>query len=250
MILDINKDLLEQIKQLHGSLRPLKSQMGKFQIQIAPFKEQFKKIWDIQVELQKTHDRLKANPEYNFIQAFHNIEYTQVQIEYQEELLNKYLPDLLIKFDLINLWVGADYALKTSTKENPEKIRHFLASLRAMVEYSINGILAPDDKVRQWDKYEILWKEHLKKQGHTENCNNVNIPKYIKIKYFCSKIEFVIYDDFAASEVSFINELYGNLSKLHSFEITLDDNDLKRIRIKVGTLLWLFLTIHNLNQTL
>ncbi len=228
MIFDKNKDFLEQIRQLHKSLRPLKkSQMEKIQIQIAPFKDQFI-FGRFKLNYKKHMTRLKANPEYNFIQAFHNIEYTQAEIEYQEELLNKYLLDLLIKFDLINLWVGADYALKTSTKENPEKIRHFLASLRAMLEYSINGLLAPDDKVRQWDNYKILWKEHLKKQGHTENCNNVNIPKYIKIKYFCSKIEFVIYDDFAASEVSFINELYGNLSKLHSFEITLDDNDLKK----------------------
>jgi len=165
-----------------------------------------------------------------------------------EQIIRNNITELLDKFEMKRLWQGANYACEVSREDNPDKVRHCLISLRTMIEHILEKLLAPDEIVREWDEFEILFIEYLKNRGikNDESAKSVKVSRKIRIKYISSRFSFSWLEEFAKREIKFIDQCYRKLCSVHSYEFELTDSQLRILKIKADVIIWFLLHLHNM----
>lgn len=201
-----------------------------------PINEVMMLIEPIQYNFQKSLDEIRNNPEFNFLRLVEKHNFSENEIIKGLQIVEDNLNPILDQLQVRHLWLGANFALYTSAEENPDRIRHFFISVRTLIEYFIDTLLAPDEKVRVWGKFDELLEIHLKKNNITSISK---ISRAIRIKYFCSKIQFGILEEFTEKEIKFVNELYKNVCMINSPKINLSREELDLLKLHTGTTIWL-----------
>jgi hypothetical protein len=165
-------------------------------------------------------------------------------ISEKEEILNNNLIPYLKKLELDFLWIGAEYALKS--KDNPDKLRHCLISLRTILEYLIDYKLAPKEELKDIEMFKKEFKDyHLGKK----RIEQVLIKREKKIEYFTSKIDFGVLDEFTKKDINYICDCYSVLCNIHKPNIVISENQVRVLKIKTGITIWLLVYIYDvINQ--
>lgn len=159
---------------------------------------------------------------------------TDEDINSKEEVLNENLIPFLEELGLENLWYGADHAL--SNKENPDRLRHCLISLRTILEYLIDDKLAPIDKLKDAKMFE---KEFRKYHKGKQELIHVRIKREHKIEYFTSQFEFGMLEEFTKNEIQYVCDCYSILCNVHQPKIGITENQVKSLKVKTGITIWL-----------
>jgi hypothetical protein len=219
-------------QKLHNNLNPYLDSINEL-----------RKIVDPMISIMRPFiqmkDAIMNDPEINYLVIDTLDELDITEIDSIESRINDNLTPLLTKYNLLNLWIGADFAMTTSIEVNPDKLRHFLISLRTIFEQSIDK-LAPEKSVR----CHKIWTDYVEELNEKGRNTPVKVPRELQIKYFCEKFQFRFFEDFAKEETTFINGLYSKLCKVHSPNIKFQDKDLRFIRLNAGLTIWLFLYIN------
>jgi hypothetical protein len=201
--------------------------------------EQFRSFAELLAPMQNNLivfiNKLKNDPEFNFLGIIDNDDITEDEIMKVLEIVDYHLDDLLEKLQLKTLWIGAKFALATPQNENPDNIRHFLISIRTIIEHLIDHLLAPDAKVKKWGKFKKIHDAFLSEYPKSDP---TRIPRSIRIKFFCDKIEFNQIEEFTEREIKFIIDLYKNVCKIHSPKIELDTKELELLKLHIGVTIW------------
>lgn len=96
-----------------------------------------------------------------------------------------------IDSDLLQLWDGANRAL---TSDNPDRVRHFSASVRELMTNVLHH-LSPDDKVKKWSSNPSFYKDgRLTREARLMYiCRDINIGPFQKFvqKDVAATIEFI-----------------------------------------------------------
>ena len=221
---------------IHKQLEEYNRLYPKFYKVINPIEKHFEMF----SRLERLNRKIQENPLVNFISTLTLNPDEREAIESIESNLNENLPQLLEKNNLLDLWNGANYALSASLENNPDKARHAIISLRALIEYILKSLLPPKEEIKNWEKYDELIVEYK-----IQNFEN-GIPRRIQLMYYCDKIDFGFINEFTINEIKHINDVFTNLSVIHKKELKLADNKLKYIKVKAGTVAWLLLMIHDL----
>lgn len=152
-----------------------------------------------------------------------------------ESILNENLIPYLEKLKIEHLWIGSGKVLEN--KSNPDRLRHCLISLRTLLEYLIDQKLAPKEKLKD----DPMFKKEFKNFSNDDNSKieNVRIPRFKKIKYIVSQIEFGTLEEFAEKDIDFICSCYSTLCDIHNPEIGLTENQVKSLKVKTGIMIWL-----------
>lgn len=204
-------------------------------------------------EIQTISSYLENNPEVQFIiitdlerlnietsATFNEVlksDIPDIDINQKEKVINDNLLPYLEKLNIDSLWIGANYALNTNVNENPDKLRHCLTSVRTILEYLINEKLAPNSLLSLSPMFE---KEFSKYHRGITPLEKVVIPRKDKIKYFTSKIEFGVLDEFTIKDIDFIYDCYSVLCDIHDPFISMTENQVRCLKMKTGIILWLF----------
>lgn len=210
-------------------------------------------------EINQLSIKLENNPELQFIiitdlerlnietsNNFREVLTTDIpdlDIEQKEETLNKNLIPYLQRLGVDGLWLGAEYALKTDIQNNPDKLRHSLVSIRTILEYLIDRKLAPNSLLATEPLFE---KEFRKYHEGKIDIDKITIPRRNKIKYFTSKIEFGVLDEFTLADIDFICGCYGTLCDLHEPFLSLTENQVRCLKLKTGITIWLLVYLYEI----
>jgi len=121
----------------------------------------------------------------------------------QSDYLLEYLPRL--DPDLPVMWLGATQALRS---DNPDKIRHFITSLRELFAHVLH-ILAPDDAFAQWDREKAYYdKNKPTRQGRLLFiCRNMPGSDAVFAKFMKNDVD---------SAISLIRMFQGGTHKIMS----------------------------------
>lgn len=203
-------------------------------------------------EISQLSVRLENNPELQFIiitdlerlnietsNNFREVLTTDIpdlDIEQKEDVLNSNLIPYLKRLEIDSLWLGAEYALKTDIQDNPDKLRHSLVSVRTILEYLIDRKLAPNSLLATVPLFE---KEFRNYHAGKTDLNKISIPRKDKIKYFTSRIELGVLDEFTLKDIDFICGCYSTLCDLHEPFISLTENQVRCLKLKTGITIWL-----------
>ena len=217
----------------------------------------FEKHFSVFDRLKKLTDAFRSNPEIEFIsvseleilsatstsELVNSMEEDQPDefITNKEELLEEFLIPYLERLELDYLWTGASHALNAI--ENPDRFRHSLVSLRTLLEVLIEQELASN---RELSNSPMFGKEFVNFHKGTEPLDRVRIKRSKRIKYFTSKIEFGILEEFAEKDIDFICQCYENLCRIHDPNLGLTENQVRILKIKTGITLWLLCYINDI----
>jgi|688.fasta_scaffold514584_1 hypothetical protein len=155
----------------------------------------------------------------------------------KEEILEEYLLPYLERLGVDSLWLGANFALKSV--DNPDRLRHTLVSLRTLLEYLIEVELAPHEELSQSNMF-------TKEFNKVVNGKKPQIKRWKKVKYFTSKIQFGLLEEFTEKDINLICECYDVLCNLHQPNIQLNENQVRVLKVKTGILLWLLAYINEI----
>ncbi len=212
--------------------------------------ESFKKIGEF-------GERLKNNPElqFSFITDLEILnlksaeefkeslisDLTDEDINAKEEILSKNLIPYLEKLELENLWYGANYALENES--NPDKLRHCLISLRTILEYLIDDILAPIEKLIDAEMFE---KEFRRYKNGKQDLIHIRIKREQKIEFFTSQFEFGMLEDFTKNEIKYVCDCYSILCNVHQPNVGITENQVRSLKVKTGITIWLLAYLNDL----
>lgn len=201
-------------------------------------------------KISKIGEQLKNNPElqFGFITSLEILnlksaeefkeslvsDLTDEDIITKEEILSINLIPYLEELGLENLWYGANYALENES--NPDRLRHCLISLRTILEYLIDNILAPIEKLIDSEMFENQFRRY--KNGSKE-LYQVKINRNEKIEFFTSQFEFGMLEDFTKNEIKYVCDCYSILCKVHQPNVGITENQVRSLKVKTGITLWL-----------
>ena len=195
-------------------------------------------------------ERLKNNPElqFGFITDLEILnlksteefkeslvtDLTDEDIQAKEEILTENLVPYLEELGLEDLWYGANHALENDS--NPDRLRHCLISLRTILEYLIDDILAPIEKLKDAEMFEKEFREY--KNGK-QKLIHVRIKREQKIEYFTSQVEFGMLEDFTKNEIKYVSDCYSILCNVHQPDVGITENQVRSLKVKTGITIWL-----------
>lgn len=195
-------------------------------------------------------ERLKNNPElqFGFITDLEILnlksaeefkeslvtDLTDEDIQAKEEILTENLVPYLEELGLESLWYGANHALGNDS--NPDRLRHCLISLRTILEYLIDDILAPIEKLKDAEMFE---KEFRKYKNGKQKLIHVRIKREQKIEYFTSQFEFGMLEDFTKNEIKYVCDCYSILCNVHQPDVGITENQVRSLKVKTGITIWL-----------
>jgi len=121
----------------------------------------------------------------------------------QTDYLLEYLPRL--DRDLPMMWHGAVYALRS---DNPDRIRHFITSLRELFTHVLH-ILAPNDAFAQWDRDRFYYADDKPtRQGRLLFiCRNMSGSDAVFARFMKNDVD---------SAISLIKMFQGGTHKINS----------------------------------
>lgn len=186
---------------------------------------QFGFISDLQILNLKSAEELKESLISNL---------TDEDITEKERILNKNLLPYLEKHELDNLWIGANQVLES--KENPDKLRQCLISLRTILEYLIDEKLAPIEKIKNEKMFESNFRKY---HSGKQKIEFVKVKREQKIEYFTSKFKFGMLEDFTKNEIQYVCNCYSILCNVHQPNIGLTENQVRSLKVKTGITIWL-----------
>lgn len=159
---------------------------------------------------------------------------TDEDIKSKEKILSENLVPYLEELGLENLWYGANYALENES--NPDRLRHCLISLRTILEYLIDDILAPIEKLKDSEMFE---KEFSKYKNGKQKLIHIRIKREQKIEFFTSKFEFGMLEDFTKNEIKYVCDCYSILCNVHQPNVGITENQVRSLKVKTGITIWL-----------
>lgn len=241
MEIKLNHDLSDSLKRAEEIQAMIPESLKATIDMLKPMNEVFKKLAPLQETFQKMSEGIRNNPEFNFLLLIDSPNLSEEETLKRIRIVDENLLSILDKLSIKHLWVGANFALSTDEKMNPEKIRHFFISVRTIIEYLIDTLLAPEVKVKDWEKYPALLDAHK-----NNNCSQTisKIPRRIRIKYFCSKVQFGLIEEFTEKEIIFINSQYKEVCKVHTPQINIEKKKINLIRLHTGTTIWLLAKLY------
>lgn len=220
---------------------------------------EFKSILSIELveRLRKISEQLKNNPElqFGFITDLEILnlksaeefkesllnDLTDDDINAKEEILSENLIPYLEELGLENLWYGSNYALEN--KSNPDRLRHCLISLRTILEYLIDNILAPFEKLKDVEMFE---KEFRKYKNGKQKLNQVRIKREKKIEFFTSQFQFGMLEDFTKNDIKYICDCYSILCNVHQPNVGITENQVRSLKVKTGITIWLLVYLNKI----
>lgn len=208
-------------------------------------------------KIDEIGERLKNNPELQF-EFITNLEIlnlksadefkeslvsdlTDEDIKTKEDILNENLIPYLEELGLENLWYGANYAL--GNESNPDRLRHCLISLRTILEYIIDDILAPNEKLKDSDMFE---KQFRKYKNGKQKLTHVRIKREQKIEYFTSQFKFGILENFTKDEIKYVCYCYSILCNVHQPNVGITENQVRSLKVKTGITIWLLVYLNEI----
>jgi hypothetical protein len=215
------------------------------------------KSYSVFDRLKTLTDAFRSNPEIEFI-SVSDLEILSVTstselvdsleedhsdnfITLKEELLEEFLLPYLGRLELDYLWAGANHALDAT--ENPDRFRQALVSLRTLLEALIERELACNLELSTSPLFTKEFKNfHLGK----EELHRVRIKRSKRIKYFTSKVQFGILEEFTEKDIDFVCQCYENLCRIHNPNLQLTETQVRILKIKTGVTLWLLAHINEL----
>lgn len=159
---------------------------------------------------------------------------TDEDINAKEETLSENLIPYLKELGLENLWYGANYALENES--NPDRLRHCLISLRTILEYLIDDILAPIEKLKDAEMFE---REFRKYKNGKQKLIKIRITREQKIEFFTSQFEFGMLEDFTKNEIKYVCDCYSILCNVHQPNVGITENQVRSLKVKTGITIWL-----------
>jgi len=157
------------------------------------------------------------------------IQKTDITIDEENgDAIKRFLPEL--DPDLMNLWLGAIYALNS---DNPDKIRHFTTSLRELFGH-VMRIMATDQQMANWDTERMHYDDKgrpTRKGRFLYICRNIEATKKEFTKLMMAEVD---------STIMLIDLFQGGT---HAIKSKFGPNELKLIQIKAETTLRYFLNI-------
>jgi hypothetical protein len=215
------------------------------------------KSYSVFDRLKKLTDAFRSNPEIEFI-SVSDLEILSVTstsefvdslednhsddfITRKEELLEEFLLPYLKRIELDYLWTGANHALNAT--ENPDRFRHALVSLRTLLEVLIERELASNLEL---SNSRMFTKEFVNFHKGTEQLARVRVKRSKRIKYFTSKIQFGILEEFTESDINFVCQCYENLCRIHNPNLGLTEDQVRVLKIKTGITLWLLCYVNDI----
>lgn len=197
-------------------------------------------------------DRLKNDPEIQFhtiseLKAFTLRSTSELRevlikdleeedISIKEEILSINLIPYLKKHGLESLWIGSSIVI--DSVNNPDKLRQCLISIRTILEYLIDGILAPKEEI----KYEEFFEKEFKKyHSGKQDIDFVKIKREDKIKYFAAKLKDGYLDDNIVDAIKYICNTYSVLCNIHQPDIGLTENQVRSLKVRTGITIWMLL---------
>ncbi|MDP2692916.1 MAG: hypothetical protein Q8O88_04725 [bacterium] len=201
-------------------------------------------------EIGKIGERLRNNPElqFGFITDLEILnlksaeefkeslvcDLTDEDINAKEEILSENLIPYLQELGLENLWLGANYALESNS--NPDRLRHCLISLRTILEYLIDYVLAPITILTDSEMFE---KEFRKFKNGKQKLIHVRITREQKIAFFTSQFQFGMLEEFTKNEIKYVCDCYSILCNVHQPNVGITENQVKSLKVKTGITIWL-----------
>ena len=211
----LNSELLETLKKV-GNIGERLNKNPELQ---------FRFITDLEILNLKSAEEFKESLVTNL---------TDEDIKSKEEILSENLVPYLEELGLENLWYGANFALENDS--NPDRLRHSLISLRTILEYLIDDILAPIEKLKDSEMFE---KEFRKYKNGKQELSNIRIKRERKIEFFTSKFEFGMLEDFTKNEIKYVCDCYSILCNVHQPNVGITENQVKSLKVKTGITIWL-----------
>ena len=246
----------ESIRQMIEVQKKLKALLPKMDIPKYNFPKlnipEFKPFLNSELleNLRKIGERLKNNPELQFglitdleilnlksAEEFRESlisDLTDEDLNTKEDILSINLIPYLKELGLENLWYGANHALENNS--NPDRLRHCLISLRTILEYLIDDILAPIERLKDEEMFE---KEFRKYKKGKQELIHVRIKRRQKIEFFTSQIEFGMLEDFTKNEIQYVCDCYSILCNVHQPNVGITENQLRSLKVKTGITIWL-----------
>jgi hypothetical protein len=166
---------------------------------------------------------------------------TDADIKEKETILNANLLPYLENHNLENLWIGATQVLES--ENNPDKLRQCLISLRTILEYLIDEILAPLEKIKDVEMFESNFKKY---HAGKQNIELVKIKRAQKIEYFTSKFQYGTLEDFTKNEIQYVCDCYSILCNVHQPNIGLTENQVRSLKVKTGITIWLLAYLYDI----
>lgn len=215
------------------------------------------KSYSVFDRLKKLTDAFRSNPEIEFISVSDleilsatstsefvdslEEDHSDNFITIKEELLEEFLLPYLERLELDYLWTGSNHALNATG--NPDRFRHALVSLRTLLEVLIERELACNLELSTSPSFTKEFKNfHLGK----EELDRVRIKRSKRIKYFTSKVEFGILEEFTEKDIDFVCQCYEHLCRIHNPNLELTETQVRILKIKTGVTLWLLAHINEL----
>ena len=161
----LNTDLINSLKRFKEIQNLIPEALRATLDMARPISDAMKLIEPIHNNFLKSLDEIRNNPEFNFLRLVENHNFSDDEIIKGLQIVEDNLNPILERLQVKHLWLGANFALNTSAEENPDRIRHFFISIRTLIEYFIETLLAPDEKVKAWEKFAELLDIHLKKNN-------------------------------------------------------------------------------------
>lgn len=219
----VNTKLYDSLKQI--------SQLGE-KISNNP-ELQFAFITDLEVLSIKSTEEFKSSLIENL---------SDKQINEKEIILNNNLIPILCELDLENLWNGASLTLES---DNPDKLRHCLISLRTILEYLIDDIFVPNEKIKDDEIFKNEFKNYHKGKQKIES---VKVSRSKKIEYFTSQFEFGFLEEFTKNDIQYVCDCYSILCNVHQPNVGITENQVRSLKIKTGITIWLLCYLYKIQQ--
>jgi hypothetical protein len=156
------------------------------------------------------------------------------QIAFKEEIVERNLLPYLEEFGVDHLWLGATHAL--NDVDNPDGLRHTLISLRTLLEYLIERLLAPNELLAKDERFA---REFKRFHAGDVPLEAVKVPRRRRIEYFASQIEFGVLEELTKKDIDLICDFYSVLCDIHNPKILLTKNQVRILKVKTGITLWL-----------
>ena len=117
---------------------------------------------------------------------------------------------------LIKLWRGASQALKS---DNPDSVRHFIASLRELLTHVIHS-LSPDIEIRAWTKA-------------PEHYHNNRPTRRARLLYICREINHKPFDGFLEKDIDSVLASFDMFQQgTHQVEAPFSEQQLRTLQIR------------------
>ena len=166
------------------------------------------------------------------------IEKPNTELAEQEELASEQirqeteeaLEPLLANLDpsLVRLWRGAQAAL---VSRNPDRIRHFVTSLRELFTHVLHR-LAPDDEVHAWSTS----PEHFSQGRPTRRA---------RLLYICDPIDHHAFRQFVEKDVTLVLEFLSLFQRgTHEVDVSYTEPQLLALRVRMESVIRFMLEVN------